>query len=307
MATSSDQLAVAMVVCVECGEKTEGDAQPNRSFRCTDCNSLKSRLHRLFAKNGNDESSVKWKDMPKEERMNFFRESHALMGLDLAAAVDEVISKTATSDKERGFKGEGQFYDEIDIREMYKSKPDQAASVLANARKIFDPIRKVFLYEDMKYTATISTTDRTSELRSQTVKQVETLKKKAPEKKDVVATKFKTRADKISHVTTSGLEQIKELTDTVSKNELQIAGEAMGKIERLTHKLHAFQAEVGIAIENDTGDIEEFHNSMMKNKAEVKHEVGLFKLQIKAAMSLKGIAETQKARPRGTKRTAAEK
>ncbi len=62
------------------------------------------------------------------------------------------------------------FLDEVDLLEKYAKKPLQAAAIMKNSRSVFDPIREVKVYEDMKYSSKAAQNEKleTSSMQSST-------------------------------------------------------------------------------------------------------------------------------------------
>ena len=161
--TALRDMALARVAmkCNECHE-VDGEAVPGAVFRCKDCNALKSRIHRLFKKPGMDKTEEVFKAMTKDEREKFFRDQHALMGDGLAAVMETLVTSKTTTTNSVSFKGTGEFFDEADLTEKYAKKPQQLASILRNTRKVYDPIRETYLFEDMKYFSCVANEEEES-------------------------------------------------------------------------------------------------------------------------------------------------
>jgi hypothetical protein len=121
--------------CIEC--QINSGKPHGTSFRCSDCNSLKSRLTRMLQKEGQEQASA-FKSFSREEKTDFFAKNRGTMGYDLSVAVQDVITRVLKTSDEVEFKGTGEFLDEADIREKYVNKPQQADAILKNTRSMFD-------------------------------------------------------------------------------------------------------------------------------------------------------------------------
>ena len=64
----------------------------------------------------------------------------------------EVLTETHSSE----FKNTAGFMDEVDVRENYQKKPEQRDAILANAKTIECPVRRVKLYAIPDYTASVT-------------------------------------------------------------------------------------------------------------------------------------------------------
>ena len=89
-----------------------------------------------------------WKDQTPDQRAEFFKDSHELVGGDLAAAIQVRVKEVRRTNFAQSFRGTGKFFDEDDLRDKYKNKPEQLANVLANAKAFQCPIRDVKLFEE---------------------------------------------------------------------------------------------------------------------------------------------------------------
>ena len=62
-----------------------------------------------------------------------------------------VLRKRTTS--KVNFGGHGDYLSEHDINLKYKEQPDVAKAIVKNARKMWDPVKELWLYEDVAYTS----------------------------------------------------------------------------------------------------------------------------------------------------------
>lgn len=289
--------------CVECGE-AKGKVTKG-TFRCSDCNSLKSRLHRLLSKDGMESQSQLFKALPKDERMEFFKNSANMMGKDLASAVDEHITRTSKRESETGFIGTGEWLDEHDLREKYKHKGEQATNIMENSRKVMDPVRKVWLFEDMTYKSSVSRSEKLSEVHEQSVSQSSKLKK---EKKVVKAEPVSQDSsvieiEKAMHLLGIVSKPVAECMEEVKEHNLTeyISQPVMSKFVTHHLMLKELQASAEILKESEQLTDEEakrFGKQVQDQKLESKEVVRCFKLQLNAAKAAAGVALTKKVSKR---------
>jgi hypothetical protein len=111
----------------------------------------------------------------------------------------------------------------MDLEEKYKSKPDQLASILANAKTFFCPTRKVLLYADPDYKMENTRSLDTSRA---VVRELEREEKVRPAKKATVAPKKKAAAEgedgdpdvkPLSEAQKSALNKLKEKADKLQQ------------------------------------------------------------------------------------------
>ena len=145
-------------VCVRASSKM----QPEGVWRCRQCHALKSRINRIMSKNGN--LARDWGEMSESERAAFVKENKNLYGADLELRISESMTITKAKRSFTSFTGNGEFKTEVDIREKWQSQPDVADNILKFGRKFFDPVKKIYLYEDVTY----STKQEDSEERKET-------------------------------------------------------------------------------------------------------------------------------------------
>jgi hypothetical protein len=105
-------LVGAMPACYICKATAEGKGW------CLDCNSTKSRLTRLFCSC----PTLKKEFNPDVSMTHLYDKAKGLPGDDLKAAVTDSLKHTSTSAKESVVKGDGDYMDEEDLIEKYKSK-----------------------------------------------------------------------------------------------------------------------------------------------------------------------------------------
>eukprot|EP00435_Cladocopium_sp_Y103_P003632 s3503_g1.t1 len=145
-------------VCVRASSKI----QPDGVWRCRGCHALKSRINRIMGKNG--QLARDWGEMTESERAAFVKENKNLYGAELELRITESMTITKAKRSFTSFTGTGEFKTEHDIRQDWKDQPDVADNIIKFGRKFFDPVKKIYVYEDVTY----STKQEDSEERKET-------------------------------------------------------------------------------------------------------------------------------------------
>ena len=120
-----------------------------RVYVCVQCNRLSARVYKLTA--DNQDLSISFSTLTRDERADFFLKNADLMGKDLAKAITNTASLSYTDEQVDGFLASGKWLDEIDLDEKYKNKPEQLAEIKKRARTFVHPTRQVKLYEDLDF------------------------------------------------------------------------------------------------------------------------------------------------------------
>jgi hypothetical protein len=314
---SSGQAADGHKMCIECQIKS---GKPNAgSFRCSDCNSLRTRIRRLM-QNGGQEQTSAFQALSKQEKTDFFAKNRNTMGYDLSVAVQDVISRVLKTSDEVEFKGTGEFLDEADIREKYVNKPKQADAILKNTRSMFDTMREVTVYEDMKYFSKVAQNEKLENTSGQSSTHDRYVKGKAAKKATEPAEKKEPTEEAVplSEAQTTSLGQLAaEITEVNLQLDVELTSIETKEVKEfmvqasITHaaacgfKLKEFVAIVAVAVDNSTGDFKELKSQHRELKAAGKDQVRRLKGQIKSASSLKIDLQTPNM-AKGTKRKAAE-
>ena len=153
----AEQLVVALPPCGTCGRPTTEDnslvvvrssGKQADLRRCKWCHATKAAISRLQTKAGalvTDFLAIG----KKEATEQFFRERGHLRGQQLVVAMEEAVQEWKVETSLTSFKGEGDYVDE---QELHAERPEQLENLLATARTLWHPARKVTLYEDLQYT-----------------------------------------------------------------------------------------------------------------------------------------------------------
>jgi hypothetical protein len=316
-AGSSGQADNGHKLCIEC--KVNSGKSDGTSYRCPGCNSLKSRITRLSTKGGEQQAAA-FKTLTKEEKLEFFAKNRTTMGDDLSAAVQDVISRVLQTTEETEFKGTGEFMDEDDIREKYAKKPKQADAIIKNSRSMFDTLREVQVYEDMKYSSKVSQTEKMETSTGQSSTHDRYVKGKTQKKSTVPAIKQETAGEAMdlseAQIKTLG-QLVADIVETNNLLDAEIVSietkevkefmvqASIQQAEACGFKLKEFVASVGVAVDSSTGDFKELKSQHRELKTAGKEQVRRLKAQVKAASSLKIELLTPKI-AKGTKRKEVE-
>ena len=119
------------------------------AYKCRSCNRLQSRINRMQA---SSDMQIAFPDAAAREA--FFKKHQESFGEDLKAALEVVTIETRSHTSTDKLAEEGDWLDEVDLTEKYKSKPEQLKSMLQNAKRMEHPTRKVTLFFDANFKST---------------------------------------------------------------------------------------------------------------------------------------------------------
>jgi hypothetical protein len=307
-------------LCYEC-KVNRGDPGYG-SFRCKDCNSLKSRVARMLSRRvalsgEKDELGSAFKDLTKEEKVKFFASNSKTFGDELSVAVQDVITRVLKQTEETEFKGTGGFMDEHDLREKYAKKPKQADAILKNTRSMFDTIRDVMLYEDMVYSSKVAQNEKLETSSGQSSTHDRYVKGKGVKKPKGPVVKAEGAEIQLSEAHKTSLWQfVAEITEVNGLLDVELGNietngvkefmvqASITQAEGCGFKLKEFVAIVAVAVDSGTGDFIELKSQHRDLKTDGKDQVRRLKGQIKAAMTLKTELGAPKI-AKGSKRKAA--
>ncbi|CAK0904605.1 unnamed protein product, partial [Prorocentrum cordatum] len=151
--------------------KTKGGEQ---KWRCTDCNAFRGKRDRWFR----DEPILKaeWQRMPVEKRNEWINE-HRDHPEGLLSALQTKVCETQRTHESEERAGSGTYFDEADIREKYKRKPDVAQSIIDNADRFVCQVAKRTMFEDIDYTRVRRQGESKEKVRSMELATEQSLKK----------------------------------------------------------------------------------------------------------------------------------
>ena len=147
------------------------------AYKCRSCNRLQSRINRMQA---SSDMQIAFPDAAAREA--FFKKHQESFGEDLKAALEVVTIETRSHTSTDKLAEEGDWLDEVDLTEKYKSKPEQLKSMLQNAKRMEHPTRKVTLFFDANFKST-ATEELEKRCEERAVATSETFKKAPPKPK----------------------------------------------------------------------------------------------------------------------------
>ena len=137
-------------VCKLCGVQS---ADLPESGRCNECQSLKTRLYRHFAKKGGGDERKHWDSLTKGQRQVFYSQWHGQVGIDLKAAINETVFETTKESKHETSTLSFTWMDENQLIQKYKGREDQLENIKKNADSMKCKIREVTLWAHPKYSS----------------------------------------------------------------------------------------------------------------------------------------------------------
>ena len=164
--------------------KKNGEISPD-TYRCSPCNKVRSRLTRFFENQQDMKSS--WSSLPSSDRVDFIKNSHDLMGAELAKSLTMKISLFKTKTKKAEEILGGEFHPKDFFEDKYKNNPDALANLFANAPTVVHPDTKETMWRDTKVNSSeLEVTEEKKEFNMQVQHEgkVKSSKAKAAPKKD---------------------------------------------------------------------------------------------------------------------------
>ena len=142
---------MALVVERKCSICTVVLDAANTNRRCRTCATTSVKLSRALS--GYSESFVSdWKEaqqQPTFDRDAFYRTAASLLPEELGKLVEEAVTEHTQSSSHVELVGNGEFIDEVDLREKYKNKRQRLEGIIKNTRRMTCPISGCELFEDM--------------------------------------------------------------------------------------------------------------------------------------------------------------
>jgi len=121
------------------------------SGRCNECQSLKPRLYRHFAKKGGGEDRKHWDSLTKPQRQVFYSQWHGQVGIDLKAAITESMVETTKESKHESSTLVLIWMDDYQLSQKYKGRPEEIEKIKQNGQSIECKYRGVTLWGDPEY------------------------------------------------------------------------------------------------------------------------------------------------------------
>ena len=221
--------------------------------------------------------------------------------MNVSAATPEVVCHETIRETDFELVGSGTFIDEDDLTEKYKTKPQQLAAILKNARKIEDPIRECTLYKEMTYVAKTSNKEKFKESSLRSIIQ-ERESKKAKKAKPWPPILDSGEADLklLTGAQTKMIDGLQKWADTARQKIQDQLGEidtkSLGEIvsqpivtraKAFCCKLAEFKAELDQAVESGTADMKDIKAKNTDLKAMSKEQFRRLTVQVAEATAVK--------------------
>ena len=180
---------------------------------------MRARIARLAANHGALAQS--WEEVSDKKKNTFYCECQEKAGTELQLRTQEAIHDSSIKKSVVNFGSSGIFIDEEDLKEKYKRKPEQLASIKANTRTMQCPVRKVKLYEGPEFKLTVDDTETGIQEKK---RKAEFAREEEKKKKGRKGTQQATpeEAPEEAKLTTGDKKRIGKKLETVSGNRLQL-------------------------------------------------------------------------------------
>lgn len=193
--------------------------------RCRACHNVRAAITRLTSKHGN--LVKEFNNMGGDRLENFYKDHSHLRGEDLKTKVEEHVQDWKSSLTRVEFNADGEYLDEVDLREKYEKKPDVLTNILQNAQRYFCPVKKCTLYADVKYTSRVqdATENGTTEKRKGAVVLTGDEEQPAGKKKKGATKDKKTQGDdqeKEKRIKAGDKKKLEKKIDGVNAKNLQL-------------------------------------------------------------------------------------
>lgn len=267
-------------------------------IRCKKCHALRARIDRLVARRGELED---WTSVSEEDKRMFYQECENACGQDLLMRMQEVILQSTKKTSLAQFTTTGVFLDLQDLEKKYKDKPAQLEEIVKNTRKMYCPLKKTTLYEDVSYQSKLADSEERTEERKRKVEYAEAPKPKAKakakakaeakteENKLNAASKRKV-SKKIEQVTAAKL-QVQDTIKKASAHATLIPDYVIKNADGIDKKMEQALTDANKAIADGQGDVEDILE-VLKDLNE-KGTAAATKLRLQIQEAEKFLAETE--------------
>ena len=113
--------AAAPIQMKTCSLCKESFCDLPQSGRCNECQSLKTRLYRQFAKTDSVERR-QWDSLTKEQRQVFYAQWHGQVGIDLKAAIKESMVESITESQKETSELQFNWLDDYELKKNTRAK-----------------------------------------------------------------------------------------------------------------------------------------------------------------------------------------
>jgi hypothetical protein len=124
-------------------------AKQEAKSNCKDCLATKARVGYILRLNPALQED--WESNSRATKSAFYRSSHALLGMQLTAAITEHVTETKSELVSSRFAVSGAFKDKLYLDEKFKDRPGQLANLYKNAMRMTCKITGAELWEEPDY------------------------------------------------------------------------------------------------------------------------------------------------------------
>ena len=230
---------------------------------------------------------------PDVSMTHLYEKAKGLYGDDLKAVVTDSLKHTSTSAKESVVKGDGDYMDEEDLIEKYKSKGKQKQydAIKKNAHTFWDDQRECWLWEDIVWKRNSSQTEADKTETSKEIEKVSKIKpkttakskaKKEPGANDASEDKAAAEAKQLSTNQLAKITKDKENLDKIVGKVAELLSDISDPIAKLLPpyvkpkseaakaKAEAFIGEIDMILESKEGVAKEINSKFSENKSELE-------------------------------------
>ena len=221
--------ARSKVQCCSCKRPADGETAKLaaktktgcESYRCADCNSMRGKVDRVLK--ACPKLKDDWKEVSAETKQEFLQTHLHFTGEELKKCMQEIVIQSKNNTRFSEFSVLGDWYDEEQLKEKYKNKPEQLANLFQYARQLTHPTRRCILWEDLTFKSASSekTEDREETRRTVTSNINIRRAKRKVEKKDDNAHHADPKAKKMKASIAKKINRLKE-TLVVCKDEMTV-------------------------------------------------------------------------------------
>ena len=191
-------------------------------YRRIDCNSYRGNRDRVLLRRFDLQNT--WCGLATDERKSFIDE-HRQDPDKFEASLEILVEEKRVQKLLRSFKGTGTFFDEHDLTDKYKKKPEVLAAILKNTRTFECPISNRTMYEEMVYTTMAENSEEHGIEKKRSLESTQKLKKAKqpkPSPTEEGGPDPPPNARKVSKVTDAFKKQLHSCVEAVTKAQVSM-------------------------------------------------------------------------------------
>ena len=147
-------------------------------WHCKKCNALRSRIHRLHT------SVDGFRDLSPDERAQFMLDNQTTFSQDLLKNMHEVAIQSRIRKSSSLFKKHGDYFDETDLRDKLRNKPDQLERILTSGQTLQCTDRGCTMYWLPNYSLEMAEEESKSESSKREIEATSVIKKAKKPKRE---------------------------------------------------------------------------------------------------------------------------